>query len=334
MSILLDSKVTCSSGQSSNLSTSTGPIREDFTRSTQGTRYPSTALNDGRAPVRWQTPNPGTTRLVLRLPPRRKPNAYAQPGSVSSLNFSLPKAAPVACHTPAYPFNGGQDTHLEEQQALTGTSSLSSSASVGATSPASHLEIHTPPSPIRMPSPPFQGLFHLDDHNHAPYQGANPSLSDSMLDVSPTTNRAVFEVGKEENRKRDDYSRGKNKPWAFIDYPRGETPIRELMGGPEGSPSLAGEVFGRRSTASSLHEDGDSDRSEGGGNEDDRRGGSITQGVPISCLATTNEHGRWICEWKGCSRTFARNDHLVRHVRVAHLRLRSTSRSSILYIDL
>jgi Zinc finger, C2H2 type len=308
-------------------------MHEGITHSNQGARYPSKSLKDGAATVRHR-PNPGTIRLVLRLPPRRKHemhNTTNQSESVSLPDFKPPGAVSVAHHTLAHSFRDDRNPPIEERQQVSIESlSLSSSpASVSATGPAPHLSVQSPPSPIRVPSPPFRGLLHLDDPTRASYQGTNPTLSGSMLDVLSTTDRAVFEVevGKQGNRKYNARGRGKNKPWRFVDYPRGETPIRELVYGPEEPRSVAGKRSRRYGTASGSHEDGDDEDGEDGEDDeddgDDGRDVGTTRGIPISRLATTNEDGRWMCEWKGCSQTFARNDHLVRHVKVAHLRLRS-----------
>ncbi|KAG8799446.1 hypothetical protein FRC17_007137 [Serendipita sp. 399] len=45
-------------------------------------------------------------------------------------------------------------------------------------------------------------------------------------------------------------------------------------------------------------------------------------GLPVSLAVGIDEKGRYVCKWGGCDKTFARNDHLGRHVKVTHLRVR------------
>jgi hypothetical protein len=59
--------------------------------------------------------------------------------------------------------------------------------------------------------------------------------------------------------------------------------------------------------------------------EDDGNDEEITRdpGIAISLAVGIDSSGRFVCKWGECNKTFARNDHLGRHVKVAHLRVRS-----------
>jgi hypothetical protein len=109
------------------------------------------------------------------------------------------------------------------------------------------------------------------------------------------------------------------KPWSFTDceeYPRGETPPVELMLDKDDDDDIA-PVLG-------LIIPPDSPRKpESEFSEEEDVEVMRDPGIAVALSVDTDAAGRYVCKWGECNKTFARNDHLGRHVKVAHLRVRS-----------
>lgn len=152
----------------------------------------------------------------------------------------------------------------------------------------------------RPPTPPYY-VQHFEETGFSPYEGDSKSLALAGRNANTYVRKAKF---TRPNKRQ----KGKG-PWAFKDrdeYPRGETPTIEMILGIEEDLDL--QPPKREETESESEEDEEVSRDPG---------------IAISLTVGIDGSGRFLCKWGACDKSFARNDHLGRHVRVSHLRVRS-----------
>lgn len=163
-------------------------------------------------------------------------------------------------------------------------------------SPAPVSELFEPEH--RLPTPPYY-VQHFEEAGFSPYEGDSKSLTQAGRNANTYVRKAKFPRPTKRQK-------GKG-PWAFKDheeYPRGETPTIEMVLGIDDDDSVPSK---KEETEPESDEDEEVSRDPGIAT-------SLTVGIDGS--------GRFLCKWGACDKSFARNDHLGRHVRVSHLRVR------------
>jgi hypothetical protein len=153
----------------------------------------------------------------------------------------------------------------------------------------------------RPPTPPYY-VQHFNEPGFNGYEGDSKSLAGAGRNASTYVRKATFPRPSK---------RQKNKgAWSFKnceEYPRGETPTLEMILGKE--DDLDVDVAPKKEETETESE------------EDEEV--SRDPGIPVTLTVGIDGSGRFLCKWGTCDKSFARNDHLGRHVRVSHLRVRS-----------
>ena len=259
----------------------------------------STVGTSARRPMR---------RLKL-IPPREPSPSDVAAGTDSTLN--TPLLSPVGLRAPpcspsrndqgdgGYLFSARKSPEIPEEIEEI---EVEREVIKGSISPVPAEELFEPEH--RPPTPPYY-VQHFEEAGFNPYEGDNKLLTAADRNANTYVRKASFpRSGK----------RQKNKGvWAFKDsedYPRGETPTLEMILGPE--DDLNTHIAKKVETETESEEDEEVSRDPG---------------IPVTLTVGIDDSGRFHCRWGTCDKSFARNDHLGRHVRVSHLRVRSASTS-------
>lgn len=265
------------------------------------------------------TPHDRTSRPLrrLKLLPLKEPATPINQGETES-PLDSPTMSPIGLRAPpgspsrdgdsdsdekvAGPFLVKNDSDSEGKEYILDLSKLPPS-------PTPLAELNEPEH--RLPTPPFYAQ-HFNPTDVSPYEGGNDSLSSSARNANTYLRKAKFQKPRKRQRTKG--------VWSFTncdEYPRGETPPLELMLRREDGDS----VMGDSALGLSL---GPKQQREESEEEDDNSEEILRDpGIAISLAVGIDSNSRFVCKWGECNKTFARNDHLGRHVKVAHLRVRS-----------
>jgi hypothetical protein len=156
----------------------------------------------------------------------------------------------------------------------------------------------------RAPTPPYY-VQHFDEPGFNAYEGDSKSLTAAGRNANTYTRKATFPRPSKRQKAKGG--------WSFKnceEYPRGETPTLEMILGKEEDDVDTRAATKKEETETESEEDEEVSRDPG---------------IPVTLTVGIDGGGRFLCKWGTCDKSFARNDHLGRHVRVSHLRVRSRS---------
>jgi hypothetical protein len=254
----------------------------------------------------------------LRIVPLKDPVAQNGLNETDS-TLSTPIASPVGLRAP--PCSPSRDGQSDRDDDSAFPNLLKTSKDSDVKLPIVDLA-KMPPSPTPVaqllepdhspPTPPYY-VQHFDHPDLLPYEAERDDFGAAAPNANTYTRKARFQKAKK---------RQKNKGvWSFTnceEYPRGETPPLELMIEKDEDDDDLG-----RPSALGLSLQADQSKDDTDMESDDDAEILRDPGIPISLAVGIDSSGRYVCRWGDCNKTFARNDHLGRHVKVSHLRVRS-----------
>ncbi|KAG8822145.1 hypothetical protein FRB91_001615 [Serendipita sp. 411] len=276
------------------------------------------------SPTSVDEDNTDSTRSsnVPRRPlPRLKIKPLRQPSPPSDHDMEdLALISPIPSYIrppPCTPTEGNEEHEDRLQQPLL----LLNTAQSGKLIPSVDLS-RLPPSPVSItqlfepehhpPTPPYF-VKDLVDPNIKPYNADSEALAESLPNANTYLRKGRFQKSKKGKKS--------NNGWSFREceaFPRGETPPLETYLDEVIGPL---DLIAMGLAAKGAPPSGEPEESETFTDEEEAE---IFRdpGLPLSLAVGIDEKGRYVCKWGGCDKTFARNDHLGRHVKVTHLRVR------------
>lgn len=284
-------------------------------------------------PVNQDTLVPGRalTRPLPRLKviPPKDPSLVNKRGQTDS-TLSTPPLSPEGPHAPPVSPSRQEDEKLFEDENLVPQwanelrqeGDLSTEALKTPTGPLQNADLNWPEH--RPPTPPFYAK-HFEVPGEKLLEPDKKEIGSAVRNANTYLKKIKMHHTESQSKKKK--SAKQKGTWSFtncLEYPRGETPTLEMILDKEDEETMAELGL----TIADVYRGNDSDFMEEEDSEVLR-----DPGIPISMTVDTDSKGRYICRWGGCTKTFARNDHLGRHVKLSHLRVRSEYHSLILCID-
>ncbi|CAG7853997.1 SubName: Full=Uncharacterized protein {ECO:0000313/EMBL:CCA67201.1} [Serendipita indica DSM 11827] len=274
-----------------------------------------TPMEDPERPNSAPVPAPPARRPLPRL--KIKPLREPTPSSEDEKHDSVP-GTPTKNSNPPPPASPSYDDDETEERELHSVvivkpsrdnqNMLSVDLSKLPPSPTAVADLQEPEH--RMPTPPFF-VQNFHDQSNTPFEPDRSAIAESEPNANTYIRKAKFQRVKKGKKPS-------NNIWVFSakdGYPRGETPPLDMMlddvVGPI-DPVALGLVM------PPVLEKNDSDDFS----DEEEAEVARDPGLPVTLAVGLDAKGRFVCKWGGCDKTFARNDHLGRHVKVTHLRVR------------
>ena len=263
-------------------------------------------------------PTPPARRPLprLKIKPLREPTPSSdeeQHDSAPGTPTKNPNPPPPA--SPSYDDDDAEERELHSQVIVKPSRHNKNTLSVDLSrlppSPTAVADLHEPAH--RLPTPPYF-VQSFQDPNITPFEAGLEIIAGSEPNANTYLRKAKVQRVKKGKKPLGNV-------WIFSPkdgYPRGETPPLDTMlndvVGPI-DPVALGLIM------QPVVERNDSEDFS----EEEEAEVARDPGLSTTLAVGIDEKGRFVCKWGGCDKTFARNDHLGRHVKVTHLRVRSKS---------